>query len=156
MKTALIVTAAVLGFLGLIGGAVVYPLVANTWWAYTAPTISRLQEKQQVYTAQNRIGQYNKFYDEYSAYQTNLQSVKNNENLLSQFKQEHSSSQIASDPTGNLTQLEGQYESGVTGAQTVCTQSANTFNNDSKKVETGAMFKGVDLSQEVDAQACNQ
>lgn len=151
-----IIVVSVFSLVFLTGGLLVLPLATNSWWAATAPAISKMQETQQVYTAQNRITQYNKFYDEYSTYQTDLQTVKDNEKQLATFNKEHTASQVANDPTGNLTQLQGQYESSVTGAQEICTEAANAFNNDSRKVQTGAQFKGVDLSQQVDVKACNK
>jgi hypothetical protein len=122
--------------------------------ASLAPTTSKLQEKSQVYTAQNRIDQYNKFYDEFATYESDLVAVHNNIVTLNAFNKEYPPSAIAADPTGDLQQEQGQDEQNVNGAQTICATAAQAFNQDSRKVQTGAMFKGVDLSQSVSVGKC--
>jgi hypothetical protein len=122
--------------------------------ASLSPTVSKLQEKSQVNTAQNRIAQYDKFYNEYGTYETDLGAVKTNINMLKAFEKEYTPAQISADPTGNLTQLQGQDQAAVTGSQQICISAAQAFNQDSRKVQTGATFKGVDLAQSVSVTAC--
>lgn len=123
--------------------------------AATAPSLSKLHETSQVYTSQNRITEYNLFYTELGTYNTDLAAVKNNKTTLRLFEQMNSPAQIRSDLTGTLEQEYGQDQQAVSGAETTCVSAAQAYNQDSRKVQTGAQFKGVDLSKAVSVTACN-
>lgn len=151
-----IILVSVLGFIVIVGGSVIYPIAANEWWAYTAPTISAAQEKQQVYTAQNRINEYKEFYADLESYNTDLEAVKTNESTLANFSKEYTPAEISADPTGNLEQLQSQDVSAVSGAETICVSAAQTYNLNSDEIVTGAQFKSVTLPKSVSPNACNQ
>ncbi len=151
-----IITSIVLFFVVVIGGTVIYPVVANKWWAYTSASIGKSQETQQVNSAQNRIAQYDHFYDEYGTYQTDINNVSTSESALKAFDKEYTTVQITGDSTGNLEELQAQDQAAVTGSQQICVAAAEAFNQDSRKVVTGAQFKGVDLSKQVSVSACDK
>jgi hypothetical protein len=122
--------------------------------AATAPSLSKLRETQQVYTPENRINQYNLFYNEHASYETDLTAVKTAKTQLREFEKEFTPAQITGDATGNLIQEQNQDQGAVTGAETICASAANQYNADSRKVQTGAQFKGIDLSRAVSVTAC--
>jgi hypothetical protein len=152
--TGKVVAASIGGLVVVIGLSIGGPIACDAINAKTAPVTSQLQEKSQVYTAQNRINQYNLFYNEYETYLDDLQAVKSNVAALDMFNREYPASVIAADPTGALQQEQGEDAQAVTGAQQICAQSANAFNQDSRKVQTGAIFKGVNLAKQVSVTAC--
>ena len=136
------------------GGSIGGPILAAYINAGTSGVISKQQEHSQVNTADNRIQQYDKFYNEYGTYQTDLAAVHNNILTLKAFNKEYTSAQIAADQTGDLQQEQGQDQQNVSGASTICVAAAQAYNQDSRKVLTGAQFKGVDLSQQVNVHTC--
>lgn len=149
-----IVTSSVAAVMIITGLSIGTPIVVDAINASTAPITSKLNEKTQVYTGTNRIQEYNKFYDEYTDYTTDMVAVADNIITLNTFNKTHTSANIASDPTGDLSQEQAEDQQAVNGAQEICASAAETFNNDSKKVVTGAQFKGVDLSKSVSVSDC--
>ena len=150
-----IAVVSVLAFLALIGGVLIYPLAANAWWAATAPAISSAQEKQIVYTGQNRINQYKLFYGELETYNTDVNAVKTNQATLNDFNKEYTPAMIAADQTGDLEQTQNEDQQAVAGASQECVAAANAYNLDSDEIQTGAQFKSVTLPKSVDVSACN-
>jgi hypothetical protein len=145
----------ILGLVLIVGLSVGIPIANDAINATTAPITSKLQEKSQVFTAQNRISQYNKFYDELGTYNTDLAAVANNKTTLRLFESQNTPAEIRSDLTGTLEQESAQDQQAVNGAETTCVSAAQAYNQDSRKVQTGAHFKGVDLSKAVSVTACN-
>jgi hypothetical protein len=146
------VCAVVLIIAGSIGG----PILSNWINASTAPVISKQQEKQQVYTPQNRISQYNLSYNELATYKSNLESVSSNWTTLNTFDKEYTPADIAANATGTLAELQQQDQAAVTGTQQICTQSAEQYNADAAKIDTGAAFRGVNLPKTVSIPACEK
>jgi hypothetical protein len=146
----------ILGLVLIVGLSIGIPIAKDAINSTTAPITSKLQEKSQVFTAQNRINQYNKFYDEYGTYQDDLEAVKTNVSALNAFNKSYSPAMISADTTGALQQTFGEDSQAVTGARQICVQAANQFNQDSRKVQTGAIFKGLNLSKTVNIQSCQQ
>ncbi len=151
----------------VIAAAILVGIVVGGWqagWWFTVNNANRQQTLNQqisnrqaqfsITSKQAQIDNYNKFYKMYGDYQADLETVASNQQALAGFNKEYTAAQIAADPTGNLESLQQQDVAAVQASQQSCTRDATTYNNDSKEVQTGAEYKGVDLSQQVSVAAC--
>lgn len=144
----------ILAFVIIVGGSIGGPILNDALNASTAPLTSSLQEKSQVYTAQNRINQYKQFFAEDETYLSDLAAVKTNVQTLNAFNKQYTSTQITNDPTGNLIQVQQEDISAATGAKQICVSAAEAYNKDSKEIVTGAQFKGHNIPKSVSVTAC--
>jgi len=119
-----------------------------------APATGRGEQIIQVNGAQNRTQQYNHFYDLYGTYNSQVTAVQLAKSQLDAFNQANPPEVRAADLTGNLQSTYAQDQTNLTGAEQICTLTAQQYNQDSRKTVTGAQFKAWDLPDQVAVNAC--
>lgn len=102
----------------------------------------------QVNNATNRTEQYNHFFDLKKDYDSQIAAIAINGKALAAIPSGSTDPQSVQDRSAD--------EQNVTGARTVCTNTANTYNEDSLKTTTGAQFKSWNLPDQLDASACQE
>lgn len=140
----------------VIGSIVGIGAIGAGIWAVDVATSNvhgRGNQIKQVNSNVNRTQWYIHFYDQKTAYESQVAAVKLAKENLAQFNKDNPPG--TPDPTNAISQTRAEDETNLTGAKQQCVSTATAYNNDTLKTRVGAQFKDSGLPETLDATACN-